>query len=69
MLSARKLISVKCPFSNISKYDNRVYPCKKLCIKVNAGSSGEAFCARCKRTFLFEIKDNEVFTKIIVRKT
>lgn len=50
-----KLVEIRCPFKYRSKKDNKTYSCNHLCCKVRAGSSGEAWCAKCQLSFEFEV--------------
>jgi phage FluMu protein Com len=65
-------IEIRCPFqiayiSNTSGM-RKTKTCGKICVKVTAGSAGETYCSRCKRTFDFEISSNEsISTKVIAR--
>lgn len=53
-----QLIEVRCPYERISKSDNKLYKCNSLCVKVTAGSAGEARCRKCGLNFLFFIDEN-----------
>ena len=67
-------IEIRCPFlveyiSNATG-QKKSKTCGKICVKVSAGSSGETYCTRCKKTFDFEISNNErVQTKVIAKAT
>lgn len=50
---AAKLLEVRCPYERISKSDQKLYKCNSLCVKVTAGSAGEARCRKCGLNFLF----------------
>lgn len=47
------LLEVRCPYERISKSDQKLYKCNSLCVKVTAGSAGEARCRKCGLNFLF----------------
>jgi hypothetical protein len=55
---ADQLLEVRCPYERISKSDQKLYKCNSLCVKVSAGSSGEARCRKCGLNFLFGADDN-----------
>jgi hypothetical protein len=52
-------MEIRCPFtvSYQSKQDgeHKHKVCGKICVKVSAGSAGEAYCTRCNKTFDFEV--------------
>ena len=48
-------VEIRCPFKKISKFDGKLYQCPQICVKVDPGSSGEAWCRRCKLAFEFEV--------------
>jgi len=52
------LLEVRCPYERISKSDNKLYKCNSLCVKVTAGSAGEARCRKCGLNFLFGADKN-----------
>lgn len=54
-MSQTTLIEVRCPLTVVSKSNAKQYPCNHLCVRVEAGSRGEAFCPRCKLSFGFEV--------------
>jgi len=49
------LIVIRCPFKKRGKHDNKIYICNRVCVKVTAGSAGEAYCKECKLAFEFEV--------------
>jgi hypothetical protein len=53
-----KLLEVRCPYERISKSDQKLYKCNSLCVKVTAGSAGEARCRKCGLNFLFGVDEN-----------
>lgn len=52
------LLEVRCPYERMSKSDLKVYKCNSLCVKVTAGSAGEARCRKCGSNFLFGVKED-----------
>jgi hypothetical protein len=52
------LLEVRCPYERISKSDQKLYKCNSLCVKVSAGSAGEARCRKCGLNFLFGADNN-----------
>lgn len=52
------LLEVRCPYERISKSDQKLYKCNSLCVKVTAGSAGEARCRKCGLNFLFGADEN-----------
>lgn len=52
------LLEVRCPYERISKSDQKLYKCNSLCVKVSAGSAGEARCRKCGLNFLFGADEN-----------
>ena len=48
-----KLLEVRCPYERMSKSESKLYKCNSLCVKVSAGSAGEARCRKCGLNFLF----------------
>jgi hypothetical protein len=65
-------IEIRCPFQVSYTNKQGVHKhkvCGKLCVKVTAGSAGEAYCASCSKTFEFEISPaTEIIkTKVIAR--
>ena len=52
------LLEVRCPYERISKSDQKLYKCNSLCVKVSAGSTGEARCRKCGLNFLFGADDS-----------
>jgi hypothetical protein len=50
-----ELFEIRCPFPRLSKKDGKLYPCNSLCVKVTAGSAGEARCRKCGLNFVFEV--------------
>lgn len=50
------LIEVRCPLKR-----NGAKQCNRLCIKVTAGSSGEAYCPKCDQRFNFQVDDYRTF--------
>ncbi len=55
---ATTLLEVRCPYERISKSDQKLYKCNSLCVKVTAGSAGEARCRKCGLNFLFGADNN-----------
>lgn len=55
---ANVLLEVRCPYERISKSDQKLYKCNSLCVKVSAGSAGEARCRKCGLNFLFGADEN-----------
>lgn len=51
------LFEVRCPFEKVSKKDNKLYACNRVCVKVYAGSGGRARCRSCHLEFEFEVDD------------
>lgn len=49
------LIDIRCPFKKISKIDQQLYLCNRVCVKVTPGSSGEARCKNCHKSFWFQV--------------
>jgi hypothetical protein len=49
------LFEIRCPFERLSKLDGKLYACNSLCVKVTAGSAGEARCRKCHLNFEFEV--------------
>lgn len=68
-----QFIEIRCPFqvSYTSKAtgQHKHKVCGKICVKVTAGSAGEAYCQRCNKTFEFEISPatETIKTKVIAR--
>ncbi len=65
---------IRCPFlveyTSTSTGQRKSKTCGKICVKVSAGSAGETYCTRCKRTFDFEISTTQdVQTKIVAKAT
>lgn len=60
------LFEIRCPFNRLSKADGKLYICNSLCVKVTAGSAGEARCRKCHLNFEFEV-DNRARTETGVR--
>lgn len=56
--TTEELLEVRCPYERISKSDEKLYKCNSLCVKVTAGSAGEARCRKCGLNFLFSIDEN-----------
>mgnify|MGYP001446680296 CR=1 FL=1 len=56
--NALALLEVRCPYERISKSDQKLYKCNSLCVKVTAGSAGEARCRKCGLNFLFGADNN-----------
>lgn len=50
-----QLVEIRCPYSRVSKKNGQTYPCHKLCVKVEPGSRGEAFCTNCDKQFEFNV--------------
>lgn len=48
------LFEIRCPFQRLNK-EGKLYPCNSLCVRVTAGSTGEARCRKCHLTFEFEV--------------
>lgn len=53
------LVDVRCPFTNVDKGTGKKHPCNRTCVKVNAGSSGEAWCRFCRKSFNFQIQNDD----------
>lgn len=51
----KQLIDIRCPFKKRGKHTNKMYICNRICVKVRAGSSGEAYCKSCGLSFEFEV--------------
>lgn len=51
------LIDVRCPNDRLTNTGRRV-ACNQLCVQVRAGSSGKAYCTRCKMVFKFDVTSN-----------
>ena len=54
-MESPKLFEVRCPYDRLAKKDGKLYPCNSLCVRVTAGSAGEARCRKCGLNFEFEI--------------
>jgi uncharacterized Zn-finger protein len=52
-----QLIMIRCPFNRTTK-TGKTIPCGHPSVRVRAGSSGEAYCTRCKRTYEFDVSKN-----------
>lgn len=52
-----QLIDIRCPFKKVAKQNGPQYVCNAICVKVHPGSSGEAYCIRCKKSFDFETQE------------
>ena len=64
-----KLLEVRCPYERISKSDGKLYKCNSLCVRVTAGSAGEARCRKCGLNFIFTIDEKaEVQTGVRVQQ-
>lgn len=50
-----KLYEIRCPFETLNKKTNQKQVCNHLCVKVQAGSSGEIKCRHCGKVFQFNI--------------
>lgn len=62
------LLEVRCPYERISKSDQKLYKCNSLCVRVAAGSGGEARCRKCGLNFLFLLENTaQVQTGVRVR--
>jgi uncharacterized Zn-finger protein len=48
---------IRCPFNRTTK-TGKTIPCGHPSVRVRAGSSGEAYCTRCKRTYEFDVAKN-----------
>jgi uncharacterized Zn-finger protein len=48
------LVMIRCPFNRTTK-TGKTIPCGHPSVKVRPGSSGEAYCTRCKRTYEFDV--------------
>lgn len=57
-----KLIDVRCPLPSKGKPDK---PCNKLCVRVEPGSSGKAYCPRHEVEFEFQVDDSNAFGGIL----
>lgn len=58
------LLDIRCPFQVNSK-KGFVYKCNRLCVKVYPGSSGETWCAMCKKNFNFVVADDSNYRSFI----
>lgn len=54
----QNLFAIRCPFQRLGKSDGKLYSCNSLCVKVAAGSSGEARCRKCHLNFEFEVDNS-----------
>lgn len=57
-----ELFDIRCPFNRLSKQDGKLYKCNSLCVKVSAGSSGEARCRKCRMNFEFHVDEQAKMT-------
>lgn len=60
-----KLFEIRCPLKVRSKKNNNIYDCNQLCVRVYAGSGGEAWCSRCKVAFGFGVESNNTVQRSI----
>lgn len=51
----KQLIEIRCPFKRRGKHNNKLYTCNRICVKVEPGSAGEAYCKNCRLSFDFEV--------------
>lgn len=58
----QNLFEIRCPFQRLGKLDGELYSCNSLCVKVTAGSSGEARCRKCHLNFEFEVDNRATLT-------
>jgi hypothetical protein len=56
------LFEIRCPFERLSKADGTLHRCNSLCVKVTAGSAGEARCRKCHLNFEFEVDNRARLT-------
>jgi hypothetical protein len=52
-----QLIMIRCPFNRTTK-TGKTIPCGHPSVRVRPGSSGEAYCTRCKRKYEFDVAKN-----------
>lgn len=57
-----QLVDVRCP---LPRADGSDKACNRLCVRVTAGSAGQAHCPRHDKTFDFQIDDHKSFDGII----
>lgn len=63
------LVEIRCPQFKKSKSDDQLYKCNRVCVKVTAGSAGEARCRSCHLSFEFEVDSQaQMTTGIRVKK-
>lgn len=55
VLMEKQRIEIRCPFKKKGKHTNKLYVCNRVCVKVDPGSAGEAYCKSCKLSFEFEV--------------
>lgn len=64
-----QLFEIRCPYPRLSKTDGKLYDCNSMCVKVTAGSAGEARCRKCHLNFIFEIDSRaRITTGVRVKK-
>lgn len=66
-VTENNLIDVRCPFKFKSKSNNELYPCNRICVRVEPGSKGEILCPSCKLKFDFEVSaqsQSRIFVKM-----
>lgn len=63
-----KLFEIRCPFKVRSRKNNHIYDCNQLCVKVASGSTGEAWCPKCKLAFDFDVDGTQSNRSIRVKK-
>lgn len=64
------LFQIRCPFEKKSTKDGKLYACNRVCVEVNAGSSGRARCRSCGLRFMFEVDSQAVLSRgVKVKKT
>ena len=61
-----RLLEVRCPAMVWDKKNDKSIKCKKLCVKVYPGSSGECSCRSCKARFQFYV-DSQARSILSVR--
>jgi hypothetical protein len=54
-----RLVEVRCPLPSLHKAGEA---CNKLCVRVQPGSSGKAYCSRHDTEFEFQIDDSRTFS-------
>ena len=49
------LVEVRCPFDHKAKDSGNIYKCNMLIVQVTVGSSGKAYCKKCRLSFMFDV--------------